>query len=126
MTIQERVAEILNALSEGTGVTETDNEDFELLLDDFPIWVRTYETPPAITLYREIAQDVPRSWAFSEKVHDENARCIVFRVIWEDDDVFLRADIPAEPLSPAQLQYILETFEAQAIEIASDISEWCE
>lgn len=90
MTIQERVSELLNALCEGTGVTETDNEDIEVLF-----YVRTYETPPAITLYREIAQDVPRSWALSEKVHDENARHIVFRIIWEDESVSLRADVCA-------------------------------
>ena len=124
MLIQERVREILNALCEGTGVTETDNEDFEVLLDEFPIWVRTYETPPAITLYREIAQDVPRSWELSEKVHVENARYIVFRIIWEDDSVFLRADIPAEPICAGQLQHVLETFEAEAEALALDFPDW--
>lgn len=103
MTIQERIGEILNALCEGTGVTESDDEDFEVLLDDFPIWVRTYETSPAITLYREIARDVLRSPALSDKVNDENARYIVFRIFWEDGSVFLRADIPAEPVCAGQI-----------------------
>jgi len=124
MTIQERVGEILNALCEGTGVTESDDEDFEVLLDDFPIWVRTYETPPAITLYRAIAEDVPCTRALSNKVHDENLRRIVFRIIWENGDVFLRADIPAEPVCAGQLQHVLETFDAEATALAVNLSDW--
>ena len=124
MTIQERVREILDALCEGTGVTETDDDDFEVLLDEFPIWVRTYETPPAITLYREIADDVPRCPALLEKMHDENARFIVFRIIWEDDSLFLRADVPAAPVCAGQLQHVLETFEVEAEAFAATLKDW--
>lgn len=124
MTIQERVSEILNALCEGRGVTETDNKDFEVLLDDFPIFVRTHETPPAITLYREIAGDLPRTQALSDKVHDENARYIVFRIIWEEHSVFLRADIPGQPVCAGQIQHLLETFDAEAVAVAGTLAEW--
>ena len=124
MTLQERVWEILNALCESTGVNETDNEDIEVLLDDYPIYVRTYETPPAITLYRAIAEDVTRTRALSNKVHDENARRIVFRIIWENGDIFLRADIPAEPVCAGQLQHVLETFEAEAECLAEELAKW--
>ncbi len=124
MTIQERVGEILNALCERTGVAEADDEDFEVLLDDFPIWVRTHETPPAIQLYREIAQDVPRSRALFERVHEENSLYIVFRVIWEDGSVFLRADIPAEPICTGQLQHVLESFDDEATAVAVNLADW--
>ena len=124
MTIQEQVGEILSVLCEGTGVTENDDEDFEVLLDEFPIWVRTYETPPAITVYREIARDVPRSPALLDKVNDENARYILFRVFWEDGSVFLRADIPAEPLFARQLQIVIETFEREAQSLAKALRSW--
>ena len=124
MTIQERVGEILSALCEGTGVTENDDEDFEVLLDEFPIWVRTYETPPAITLYREIARDVTRSPALLDKVNDENARYILFRVFWEDGSVFLRADISGEPIVAGQVQHVLETFDSEAEALAKEFADW--
>ncbi len=124
MTIKERIGEILIALCEGTGVTENSDEDFEVMLDEFPIWVRTYETPPAITLYREIARDVTRSPALLDKVNDENARYIVFRVFWEEESVFLRADIPAEPVVAGLLQHVLEMFEAEATALACKLSDW--
>lgn len=116
--------EILSVLCEGTGITENDDEDFEVVLDEFPIWVRTYETPPAITVYREIARDVQRSAALLDKVNDENARYILFRVFWEDGSVFLRADIPAEPICSGQLQHVLETFEAEAVAFAATLAKW--
>lgn len=122
MSLHERVRHVLNALCEGNGVFEWEDHDFEIWLDSLPLFVRTYESPPAITIYQGVAHSLPQSLELSKLLNSLNTTRYVFRALWEDDCVLLRADIPAEPFSPSHLQLILETFEAEAAALATELA----
>ena len=126
MTIREQVGTILYDLCEDTGITEMDDGDFEVQLNDCPVFVRAYESPPAISLYREVAEDVQLSEALTARLHDENARYRVDRVFWEDGSLFPRADIPSAPVVPEQLQHVLENFEAEVQAFRECLADWQE
>ena len=114
---------MLTALCEGNGVREQDGE-IEISLGHTPIWVRVHESPAAIQVYREVAEEVPQTPALNERLHDLNYSLVVHRVVWEDKKVFLRADIPANPVSAAQLQDVLDTFESKAEELTNELAGW--
>ena len=60
----------------------------------------------------------------SEFLLDTSKAYHVFRLFWEDDSIFLRADLAAVPFVPAQLQRIVEDFEKVAGQIAPEAQEW--
>ena len=124
MSLHERVRHVLNSLCEGIGVIEWEDHDFEIWLDSLPLFVRTYESPPAIAVYQGVAHSLTQSLELSKLLNHRNATYCVFRALWEDDCVYLRADIPAEPFSARQLQFILEGFEAEAEALAVDLSDF--
>ena len=74
-----------------------------------------------MSLYREVADETPSTESLTESLHDYNLRSIVFRVFWEDDSVFLRADLPAAPLSVGQLQVALESFDQEAAGLSAEL-----
>lgn len=115
---------MLAAFCEGNGVCEQDGE-IEISLGHTPIWVRVHESPAAIQVYREVADEVPQTSALNERLHDLNHSLVLHRLVWEDKKVFLRADIPANPMSAAQLQDVLDTFESKADELTRELAEWC-
>ena len=121
-----QVRSILDALCEGTGVREFNEEDFEVSLDEYPIFVRALEQPPAVMMYREVADELPCSAAMTRMLNEHNATHILFRGTWEDKSVFIRADIPAEPLVAGQLQLVLESFEKETELLAAKLEDWIE
>lgn len=120
LAIRARVGAILDALCEGSGVTEDEGEEFEVRLADWPMRVRAYESPPVVSIYAELAGGLPCSAALLDRLHDHNRHYLVFRVFWEDGSVLLRADVPAEPLSAGLLQSVLESFVPEAESLADE------
>jgi hypothetical protein len=123
-SLRDQVGEILDNLCESTGIAEHVDGDFRVHLGDTPVWVRIYESPAAVSVFRAVAQEVPRSAELDELLHDHNAGYVVFRAFWEDDSVFLRADVPARPVVASLLQYVLETFDAEAKTLEMEMREW--
>jgi hypothetical protein len=121
MSLRSEVFDNLSELCEGTGVRES---DIEVSLGKMPIWVRVHESPAAVSFYREVIDETPASATLTELLHNYNLRSIVFRAFWEDDGVYIRADIPAEPLAVAQLQSVLEVFEAEAQALTEELDDW--
>lgn len=124
MSLHERVRHALNSLCEGNGVIECEDRDFEIWLDSLPLFVRTYESPPAVTVYQGVAPGLRQSLDLSKLLNRRNATHCVFRALWEDDCVLLRADIPAEPFSPGHLQHIIESFKIEADALAQELADW--
>ena len=124
MALREEVLGVLNALCEGTGVSEDKDGDFLVDLGPVPTWVRVVDDPGAIYVFRTVADDVPRTAAVDEFLHDVSKSYAVFRVLWENDAIFLRADLAATPFSPGQLQRILDDFDKVADEVTPDALEW--
>jgi hypothetical protein len=123
---REQLRSILDALCEGTGVREFNDEDFEVSLDEYPIFVRALDQPPAVMMYREVADKLPCSPAIARMLNEHNATHILFRGTWEDESIFIRADIPADPLVAEQLQLVLESFEKETELLAAKLEDWIE
>lgn len=124
MTLRDEVLAVLNALCEGSGVSEDSEGDFKVLLGEVPLWVRVLEDTAAVYVFSTVATDVPRSPDVDEFLHDLCKSYAVFRVLWEEEEIFLRADLLATPFVPGQLQRILEEFEGVAAEVAPVAREW--
>ncbi|MCX5765614.1 MAG: YbjN domain-containing protein [Gemmatimonadetes bacterium] len=124
MTVHDEVLATLNALCEGAGVREDDDGDFRVVLGECTRWVRTIESPAAVYVFGSVATDVPRSAEVDEFLNDRNKSYVVFRALWEDEEIILRADLMAQPFVPGQLQVALEDFEQVAAELAPDACEW--
>lgn len=122
--LRGEVLDVLNALCEGSGVTEDKDGDFLVDLGAPAVCARVVEEPGAIFVYRSLADDVPRTSAVDEFLHDQSKEFVVFRLIWENKAIFLRADLAAAPFSPGQLQRILEDFDIVAGEVAPLAQEW--
>lgn len=122
--LRDSVRSVLDSLLEGEGLVEVIHGDFEVALGEAPVWVRVHESPGAVSIYRQVGDDMPLSPELSDKIQNLNIRFVVFRVIWEDESVFLRADLPAKPFSSDHLQYVLETFDAEAESLTSELAEW--
>ena len=123
MTLRDGVLATLNSLCERTSISVADDGDIAVWLGEIPVWVRVHESPAAVTIYRQVVDEVPASFALNEKLNDLNDRLVVFRALRDDEKVFLRADMPAVPFSGEHLQSVLETFQAEADALAEDLKE---
>lgn len=114
MSLHAEVRGILEDLCERVGVDEEQNGDLRVSLGRNRTWIHVDEDARAVAVYREILADVPQSAALDETLNEQNRDTLVFRTFWHDDSVFLRGDVIACPLSSAQLQHVLDEFDALA------------
>lgn len=124
MALRDEVLAVLNALCEGAGVSEDADGDFVVALDDNPLWVRVFSDSEAVCVFGSLATEVPLSPDVREFLRTLCDSYVVFRLVWDDGDIILRADLAATPFVPAQLQRILEDFEKVAAEVAPQAQEW--
>ena len=124
MALRDDVLLALNALCEGTGVSEDADGDFRVVLDEDPLWVRVFTDTEAVCVFGSLAAEVPLSPDVREFLRTLCDSFVVFRLVWDDGHIILRADLAATPFVPAQLQRILEDFEKVAAEVAPQAQEW--
>ena len=48
----------------------------------------------------------------------------MFRALWEEEQVVLRADLMAAPLVAGQLQTVLDDFSSVAAQLAEEAQSW--
>jgi hypothetical protein len=126
MPLRDEVREVLNTLCEGSGVTEDGDTDFQVHLHAEPIWVRVFESLGLVCVFRSVATDVPRSPSVDAFLADTCKELIVFRALWDEGDIILRADLAAAPFCPRQFQRVLDDFGNAAEELAPEAREWSE
>jgi hypothetical protein len=124
MALRDDVLAVLNALCEGTGVSEDADGDFRVLLGELPLWVRLFDDTQAVCVFCPLATEVPLSPDVAKFLREMCKSFVVFRVLWEDEEIILRADLAATPFVPGQLQRIVEDFEKVVAEIAPQAREW--
>ena len=124
MGLRDDVLDVLNAVCEGSGVSADDEGDISVLLGDDPLWVRVFDEPPTVCVFCQLATEVPLSPDVTEFLHDTCRLFVVFRVLWENEQIILRADLSASPFVPGQLQRIVEDFEKVVAELAPRAREW--
>lgn len=124
MVLRDEVFAVLNALCEGAGVSEDDDGDFRVVLNEDPLWVRVFGDTEAVCVFGALATDVPLSPDVREFLRTVCDSFVVFRLVWDDGHIILRADLAATPFVPAQLQRILEDFAQVAAEVAPQAQEW--
>lgn len=105
-----------------TGVGEGDNGDLSVTFGNECTWVRTFDDPPTVTVYRQIGGAIPHSAALDEVLQDHNRCALLFRAFWSEDAVFLRADVSAQPFTASHLQQVLDVFDTLAGDLARELA----
>lgn len=123
VTLHDGVLCTLNALCEKTGIFVDSDGEIEVSLGHIPVWVRVHESPGAISIYRRVVRNAPDLAELCEKLNDLNDRLVLFRVVWRDEKLFLRADLPAAPFSAEHLQVVLENFETEADALMAELED---
>lgn len=124
MALRDDVFAMLTALYEGTGVTEDSDGDFEVDLGEQTCWVRVVDDPPMLSVFAPVANEIPSGPHIAEKLGEINGALVIFRALWEQEHIVLRADLIAAPLVALQLQRVLDDFSAVAAELAEETQAW--
>jgi len=124
MALRDEVLVMLNALYEGTGVSEDCDGDFKVDLGERLCWVRVYDEPPTLSVFAPVANEIAPGPHIDEKLRELNNALVVFRALWEEEHILLRADLMATPLVALQLQRVLDDFTAVAAELAEETQAW--
>ncbi len=124
MPLRDEVIGTLNALCEGKGVTVDEDGDICVDVGDGLVWVRVLADPDTVSIFRPVACDVPRTSEVDEFLHDTSAQYVIFRAFWESECIVLRADLPACPFVPRQLQVALDAFDVVAADVEPAAQAW--
>jgi len=124
MALRDDVFAMLNALYEGAGVEEDSDGDFIVDLGEWVVWVRVHENPQTLTIFTPVASAVPGGPHIDDNLSRINRAYVVFRALWEEEYLLLRADLVAAPLIATQLQEVLDNFGAVAEELREDALSW--
>ena len=104
MALRDDVLGVLNALCEGSGVSEYADGDLGILLGDVPLCVRVFDDPETVCVFCQLATKVPLSPEVTEFLHDTSRVSGRARVRWAVKKSRVRSGQLLRVLSRSALQ----------------------